>query len=160
HRLQSLGVGAHGWRDKLSVAWLLEGGTTVAPAVPNLRDFAARDFKIADSPSGHPWGRALANGLERLVHDLRRVRVGVALGGGAARGMSPRGVLKALEQNGIVVDTIAGTSAGALTGIVYASGLDPGYSADQFSADLKPSWVFRRLPRGDQLYLLYKYRRG
>ena len=43
-------------------------------------------------------GRSLANGLERLVHDLRGVRVGVALGGGAARGMSHLGVLKALEQ--------------------------------------------------------------
>ena len=74
--------------------------------------------------------------------------------------MSHLGVLKALEQNGIVVDMIAGTSAGAMTGIVYASGLDPDYSADQFAADLRPSWLFRRLPRGNHWYLLYKYRRG
>src|SRR5205823_4497172 len=30
----------------------------------------------------------------------------------------------------------------------------------RFSADLRPSWVFRHLPRGDQWFLLYKYRRG
>ena len=107
-----------------------------------------------------PWSRSLAAGLERLVHDLRGVRIGVALGGGAARGMSHLGVLKALEQSGIVVDMIAGTSAGAMTGIVYASGLDCDYSANQFSTDLRPGWIFRHLPRGSHLYLVYKYRRG
>jgi predicted acylesterase/phospholipase RssA len=102
----------------------------------------------------------LANGLERLVHDLRGVRVGVALGGGAARGMSHLGVLKALESSGIVVDMIAGTSAGAMTGIMYSAGLDPDYNANQFATDLRPSWIFRRLPQGNYWYLIYKYRRG
>jgi NTE family protein len=158
-RLQALDVPARGWRDKLSVAWLLEG-SNVAPGVPPLQDLVARDFKIAAPPPGHPFGRVLAAGLERLVHDLRGVRVGLALGGGAARGMSHLGVLKALEEEGIVVDMIAGTSAGAMTGVVYASGLDCDYSADRFATDLRPSWLFRRLPRGDHWYLLYKYRRG
>lgn len=158
-RLQALNVPARGWRDKVSVAWLLPGDAPVAPAVPALRELAGRDFKIAETEPRSPWGRALANGLERLVHDLRGVRVGVALGGGAARGMSHLGVLKALEQSGIVVDVLAGTSAGAMTGTVYASGLDCDYSAARFAADLRPSWLFRRLPRGDQLFLLYKYRR-
>jgi predicted acylesterase/phospholipase RssA len=107
-----------------------------------------------------PWGRSLANGLERLLHDLRGVRVGLALGGGGARGMAHLGVLKALEQAGIVVDMIAGTSVGAMTGIIYASGLDPAYGAGQFAADLRPSWIFRHLARGGHWYLLYKYRRG
>jgi predicted acylesterase/phospholipase RssA/CRP-like cAMP-binding protein len=159
-RLKALDVPAHGWRDKLSIAWLLETDTPVAPAVPDLREFACRDFKITDRPFPLPWGRSLAGGLERLVHDLRGVRIGLALGGGAARGMSHLGVLKALERNGIVVDMIAGTSAGAMTGVIYASGLDCDYSADQFAADLRPSWIFRRLPRGNHWHLLYKYRRG
>jgi predicted acylesterase/phospholipase RssA/CRP-like cAMP-binding protein len=158
--LRALDVPARGWRDKISVAWLLEDGTPVAPAVPDLRDFTGNDFKIADAPPRSPWGRALAGGLERLVHDLRGVRIGVALGGGAARGMSHLGVLKALEQDGIVVDMVAGTSVGAMTGIVYASGLDYDYSANQFATDLRPSWVFRQLPQGNYWYLLYKYRRG
>jgi predicted acylesterase/phospholipase RssA/CRP-like cAMP-binding protein len=159
-RLQSFDVPARGWRDKIGVAWLLEGGTTVAPDVPAFQNLAASDYKIADPPPGHPFGRVLANGLERLVHDLRGVRIGVALGGGAARGMSHLGVLKALEEQGVVVDMIAGTSAGAMTGVVYASGLDCDYGATQFATDLRPSWLFRRLPRGDHWYLLYKYRRG
>ncbi len=159
-RLQAIDVSARGWRDKISIAWLLEGGSAVVPAVGNLLDVACRDFKIAETPPQLPFGRALANGLERLVHDLRGVRVGVALGGGAARGMSHLGVLKALESNGIVVDMIAGTSAGAMTGIMYGSGLDPDCNAKQFAGDLRPSWIFRNLPQGKHWYLLYKYRRG
>jgi NTE family protein len=84
----------------------------------------------------------------------------VALGGGGARGMSHLGVLKAFEQNRIVIDMIAGTSAGAMTGVFYASGLDCDYSANQFSIDLRPGWIFRHIPRGGHWYLVYKYRRG
>ncbi len=159
-RLQALNVVARGWRDKIAIAWLLEENISVVAGVPALKDLAARDFKIAASPPRSPLGPTLAAGLERLVHDLRGVRIGVALGGGAARGMSHLGVLKAFEDQGIVVDMIAGTSAGAMTGVVYASGLDSEYSATQFARDLRPSWLFRRLPHGDQWYLLYKYRRG
>ena len=159
-RLEALDVTAHGWRDKISIAWLLDGDTNVAPTVPNLRDVASRDFKITDTAPRLPWGQSLGDGFERLVHDLRGVRIGVALGGGAARGMSHLGVLKALEQHGVVVDMLAGTSAGALTGVFYASGLNCDYSANIFSTDLRPPWIFRHLPEGNQWYLLYKYRRG
>jgi NTE family protein len=159
-RLQSMDVPARGWREKVRIALLLEVEHSVDSAVPNLSNLASRIFRIYQTPPKLPWGRSLANGLERLVHDLRGVRVGVALGGGAARGMAHLGVLKALENSGIVVDMIAGTSAGAMTGIMYASGLDPDYNANQFATDLLPSWVFRRLLRGNHWYLLYKYRRG
>ena len=160
-RLQSLDVPARGWRDKISMAWVLaEGKPPIVPVVPNLHELAARDFKIAETPPAQPWGRSVAGGLERLVHDLRGVRIGVALGGGAARGMSHLGVLKILEQNGIVVDMIAGTSAGAMTGIMYSTALDPDFSAEQFARDLRPSWIFRQLPHGRHWYLVWKYRRG
>jgi NTE family protein len=159
-RLKAVDVAARGWRDKIRVAWLLEGDSPVVPAFPGLVDLASRDFKIHESPPQLPLGRSMANGLERLVHDLRGVRVGVALGGGAARGMAHLGVLKALERNGIVVDMIAGTSAGAMAGIPYCAGLDPDYSANSFATDLRPSWIFRRLPQGNYWHLLYKYRRG
>jgi NTE family protein len=48
-------------------------------------------------------------------------KVGLALGGGAARGLSHIGVLKALEESEIPVDLIVGTSIGALVGGVYAT---------------------------------------
>jgi predicted acylesterase/phospholipase RssA/CRP-like cAMP-binding protein len=159
-RLKPLDVPGRGWRDKISIAWVLEGGRPVAPLAPNVPEFACRDFKLTEKPMELPWGRSLASGLERLVHDLRGVRIGVALGGGAARGMAHLGVLKVLEQHGIVVDMIAGPSAGALTGITYGAGLDADFCASQFAADLRPSWIFRWLPRGNQWYLVHKYRRG
>ena len=51
------------------------------------------------------------------------VKIGLALGGGAARGFAHIGVIKALEAQGIVPDIIVGTSAGAVVGALYASGL-------------------------------------
>jgi NTE family protein len=50
-------------------------------------------------------------------------RVGLALGGGGARGMAHVGVLRVLEMAGIPIDCVAGTSAGSLVGAVYAAGL-------------------------------------
>ncbi|WP_183168544.1 patatin-like phospholipase family protein [Burkholderia pseudomallei] len=52
------------------------------------------------------------------------IRVGVALGGGAARGFAHVGVLKALEARGIPVELVAGTSAGSVVGALYASGMN------------------------------------
>lgn len=52
-----------------------------------------------------------------------RPRIGLALSGGAARGIAHVGVLRALEENAIPIDAIAGASAGALIGGAYAAGL-------------------------------------
>jgi NTE family protein len=49
-------------------------------------------------------------------------KVGLALGGGAARGLAHIGVLEVLEREGIPVEMIAGTSAGAAVGALYAEG--------------------------------------
>ena len=52
-------------------------------------------------------------------------KLGLALGGGGVRGFSHIGVLKVLEQEDITIDLIAGSSAGALIGAAYASGISP-----------------------------------
>jgi NTE family protein len=54
-----------------------------------------------------------------------RPRIGLALGGGGARGIAHVRILKQLEGLNIPVDCIAGTSAGALVGALYASGSTP-----------------------------------
>ena len=54
------------------------------------------------------------------------MRLGVALGGGFARGLAHIGVLGVLEQNGIPLDCITGVSAGAIVASAYASGATPG----------------------------------
>ena len=51
--------------------------------------------------------------------------IGVALGGGFARGIAHVGVLKALQQEGIPIRVVAGTSVGALIGACFCSGLTP-----------------------------------
>jgi predicted acylesterase/phospholipase RssA len=73
--------------------------------------------------------------------------------------MAHLGVLKSLEQHGIYVDMLAGTSAEAMVGGTYASGMDPEFLTSCFKNDLLPPWLFRRLPGGGYWYLLYKYRR-
>ena len=59
----------------------------------------------------------------RLARFLTGTAVGVVLGGGGARGFAHLGVLRALEQSGIVVDLIGGNSMGALIGAQYACGV-------------------------------------
>ena len=51
----------------------------------------------------------------------KSLKIGLALGGGGARGACHIGVLKSLEQRGIVPDIISGTSAGSMIGAMYAS---------------------------------------
>ena len=53
----------------------------------------------------------------------RRPKIGIALGGGFARGLAHIGVLKVLEQENIPIDFIAGTSVGSVIGAAYASGV-------------------------------------
>lgn len=62
----------------------------------------------------------------------RGLKVGLALGGGAARGLAHVGVLKVLEENRIPVDLIVGTSVGALVGGVYATTRDAAATEKRF----------------------------
>ncbi len=56
------------------------------------------------------------------MHSPYRKKIGLALGGGVARGVTHLGVLSALEEAGIPIDCVAGTSAGSLIGAIYCSG--------------------------------------
>lgn len=77
-----------------------------------------------------------------------RPRIGLVLGSGAARGWAHLGVIKALNEAGIPIDMVAGTSAGALVGAAYASG---GYEG-LLERSLTTSWkdmvyYFSELPQ-------------
>ena len=54
--------------------------------------------------------------------EARRPRIGLALGGGGARGWAHIGVLNALDEHGLKPDIVCGTSIGALVGGIYAAG--------------------------------------
>lgn len=61
------------------------------------------------------------------------LKIGLALGGGAALGFAHIGVIKVLEENGIKIDYIAGTSMGSVIGVLYACGL----TIDQMLEEVK-----------------------
>jgi NTE family protein len=67
------------------------------------------------------FGRELSR--KPATSGIKQPTIGVALGGGFARGMAHIGVLKVLEEEGIPVHIIAGTSVGALIGATYCSGV-------------------------------------
>jgi len=56
----------------------------------------------------------------------KQSKIGIALGSGAARGMAHIGVLKVLEQTGVQIGAVAGTSIGAFIGALYAAGVPVG----------------------------------
>src|SRR3984885_13435825 len=86
------------------------------------------------------------------------IKVGVALGGGGARGLAHIGVLKAFEEEDIPIGAIAGTSVGALIGSLYAAGITTA-QLEQMSQDI--GWssltnysrfsLFRLVVTGEQL---------
>src|ERR1700738_550384 len=65
--------------------------------------------------------RALASGEARSPGE--RPRVGLALAGGFARGIAHVGVIRALQNAGVPIDVVAGTSVGALIGACYCAGV-------------------------------------
>ncbi len=146
------------WRDKIRIVWVLDRNEPIAPYVPELYQLAERHFKLTFDAPGANQNTLLQHGFERIVHHLRGIQIGLALGGGAARGMAHLGVLKAFERHGIYIDMLSGTSAGAMVGTFYAAGFDPDYIARRFKTELQPSWFFRQLPGAGYWYLLYKYR--
>ena len=68
--------------------------------------------------AGHPADVA------RLARMLTGTACGLVLGGGGARGFAHLGVLRALEEAGVPVDVVGGTSVGAVVGASFALGLD------------------------------------
>lgn len=70
--------------------------------------------------------------VKQLSNTKKRPRVGLALGGGGARGAAHVGVMKVLLEEGIPIDMIAGTSIGSVVGGLYAAGFSVDDLADRF----------------------------
>jgi NTE family protein len=71
-----------------------------------------------------------AQNPDSLFRRIQNPKVGVVLSGGGAKGLAHIGVLKVLEQEGVKIDFIGGTSMGAMVGGLYAAG----YSANQLDS--------------------------
>ncbi len=74
------------------------------------------------APKGHWHSEENDKALGRLARRIAQRQVGIALSSGNARGMAHIGVLEVLESEGIPIDMIAATSAGAVFGAMYAAG--------------------------------------
>lgn len=88
----------------------------------------------ADLGTNHEQGSRVAD----TRHQGKRPRVGLVLGGGGAKGAAEIGVLKVLEQEGITVDYIAGTSIGSIIGGLYSVGYR---AADLDSLFMQQEWL-------------------
>ncbi|MBB2484494.1 patatin-like phospholipase family protein [Mitsuaria sp. WAJ17] len=92
-------------------------------------------------------------------------KLGLALGGGAARGFAHIGVIQVLEENGIKMDLVAGTSAGSLVASLYASGKNGkelAQMAESMDEGAITDWAFptRGLIRGEALARFVREKTG
>lgn len=97
------GSGAKRWLQRMGLVWavaLLSACSSLQPTPP-------------PEPIAPPTA------------ERRELRLGLALGGGAARGFAHVGVIQVLEEAGLRPSHVAGTSAGSLVAALYASGMSP-----------------------------------
>jgi NTE family protein len=122
-----------------------DGGKTVA------------DFRIPWSESFHqpfrengtPYlpstqGRPALAEFDRIARMLAKLRVGLAMGSGAAYGYTLIGMLKVFEREGIPIDMVAGTSMGALLGGFFCAGKTPA-EIEQISYTITKRWLWENI---------------
>lgn len=85
--------------------------------------------------------------IKEYLKLLRKYKTGIALSGGGARGIAHMGVLKALNEEGIYPEVIAGVSAGAIAGAFYADGKDPDEVLEIFKKNKIYSFVSLTVPK-------------
>ncbi len=127
-------------RSGLLLCW---SGCTSAPKAPDQRP-AGADVAPVEQPLRSP------------KPPPRPPKIGLALGGGAARGFAHIGVIQVLEEHGIRPDLIVGTSAGSLVAALYAAGktgAELGSLADAMDESTLTDWSYpgRGLIRGAAL---------
>ena len=100
-------------------------------------------------------GLLLAGSLLAVSSTVLAERVGLVLSGGGARGLAHIGVLKALKEQGIEVQAVAGTSMGAIVGGLYASGHSP-EQVERIAREM--DWPYAFSDRSPRSHSLYEYR--
>lgn len=83
-------------------------------------------------------------------------KVGLVLSGGGAKGCAHIGVIRAMEENGIPIDYIAGTSMGAVVGALYAMGYSPDDMENLLASDEFRTWASGRIDEKSIYYFKRK----
>lgn len=94
--------------------------------------------------------------LMTFIVSLPAQKVGLVLSGGGAKGMTHIGIIRALEENNIPIDYIAGTSMGAIVGSLYAMG----YSPDDMEKLLKSDDFKRWYTAGIEEKYIYYFKKN
>ena len=126
---------------------------TVLLQHPSSAGLEAADFRVPWSElyhqpfreSGSPYlpnaeAKTAIVALERIARTLGKLRVGLAMGSGAAYGYTLVGILKVFEREGIPIDMVAGTSMGALLGSFYCAGKTPA-EVQEISKTITKHWL-------------------
>lgn len=92
--------------------------------------------------------------LSFASHAVSAQSVGLVLSGGGAKGLSHIGVIKALEENGIPIDYVSGTSIGSIIGGLYAIGLSPDEMIALMKTEEFMAWY---TGEGEKEFLTYLY---
>lgn len=93
----------------------------------------------------YPAESAVKSDFHRIARRLTGKSIGMVLGGGGARGIAHLGVIRALEEAGIPIDIVGGTSIGAFVGALYSRDADivPVYGhAKRFAGRMASLWRF------------------
>ena len=109
------------------------------PAHWFLRGCPRTDGPKEAMPQTAPPGLFQAD-LRRLARDIGGRLIGLALSSGAAKGFAHIGVIQVLEENGIEVDVVAGTSMGSYVGSLWAYGCD-GRELERLARELETRWA-------------------
>ncbi len=119
----------------------LAAGAQVLPWADDIADQFDRTGSPYEPMQNHP--KVLAS-ISRLARRLGGVKVGLALGTGAALGYSLIGVLKVFKREHIPIDIIAGTSVGSVMAGFTALGMEP-EEIEELALRIDKSWVYENL---------------
>jgi predicted acylesterase/phospholipase RssA len=159
-RLSDLLKGAPRLAQRIQLVWAVDDLSRLPPANIATLGLAHPPLRIQLVGKGSATDSFHPRDVARLVHHQRGVQLGLALGGGGARGIAHVGVLEVFQREGIYFDRVTGTSVGAIIAAGYAAGIPFPRILEVFEKEMTPSAALRWLPRARQWYLLALFRLG
>ena len=99
--------------------------------------------------------RLMIVGLMSIISFINAQKIGLVLSGGGAPGIAHIGIIKALEENDIPIDYIAGTSIGAIVGGMYAMGMTPDEMINLIKSNDFKNWMSGEVETEDMYFYRY-----
>ena len=119
---------------------IVDGFDALIEHVASPVDVFIRGCPRSEIPAERPTG-SFRSDIRRLAREIGNCLVGLALSSGAAKGLSHIGVIQVLEENGIEIDVVAGSSMGAYVGAIWNVGLN-GEELEAVARQMESRWAF------------------